>query len=198
MKTSHYFYELPENYTLVKVIDAKNKKTSVIFILANLALTALAFLPCALIFFNKYQADEVFSDPALFFGFFFILGYVLYIVLHELTHGLFFKIFTHEKLKFGLTLTVAYCGVPDLYVKRMAALITTLAPFVIYNIVFIVPIFFITSPAIIFLLMIMFALHFGGCVGDLYAAYYLIFKNHGKAVIVNDTGPKQTFYASVE
>ena len=43
---------------------------------------------------------------------------VLYMVLHELTHGLFYKIFTHEKLKFGMTLTVAYCGIPRIYTKK--------------------------------------------------------------------------------
>ena len=42
--------------------------------------------------------------------------------------------------------------------------------------------------------LFMFAMHFGGCVGDLWVAYYLLFKHRDKKILVNDTGPKQTFY----
>ena len=37
-------------------------------------------------------------------------------------------------------------------------------------------------------------MHVGGCVGDLWVTYYLLFKYRDKKMIVNDTGPKQTFY----
>lgn len=198
MKTNHYFYDLPEDYKCVKVIDAKNKKTSILFVLGSLVLTLLVFGIGLIIFMQKYNFDNVIDAGNIVIVIVFILSMFLYIVLHELTHGLFYKIFTHEKLTYGFTLTVAYCGVPNLYVKRKAAIITTLAPFVVFNIVFLVPIFFIPNLAIKFLLIVLFAFHFGGCIGDLWVAIYLIFKNRDKQVIVNDTGPKQTFYVKVE
>ena len=194
MKTSHYFYELPEGYTCVKTIDAKDKKTAVLFILVNLLLLAAVFAICAIFFFNKYSLNETLEHFNVFIMLGFLASMFIYIVLHELVHGLFYKIFTHEKLTFGLTLTVAYCGVPNLYVKRGAAIVTTLAPFVVFNLAFVIPMFFIPNPAIILALIILLSFHIGGCVGDLYGAIYLIFKNRKQKVIMNDTGPKQTFY----
>ena len=43
---------------------------------------------------------------------------------------------------------------------------------------------------------VLFALHFGGCVGDLHATYLLLFKFKGD-ILMKDTGPKQTYYARV-
>lgn len=198
MKTNHYFYELPNNYKCIKVIDAKDKKTTAYFILGSIVLLIITFVLCALVFFKKYTLDDVFNNVNIPILVVFIISMFAYIVLHELVHGLFYKIFTHEKLTYGFTLTVAYCGVPKLYVKRGSAIITTLAPFVIFSVVFLLPMLFINNPAIIFVLILLFSIHFSGCVGDLWVAYYMIFRNKGKKVIVNDTGPKQSFFVEEE
>ena len=58
------------------------------------------------------------------------------IVCHELTHGLFYKIFTKQKLTYGFSLTYAYCGVPNIYVRKKEAIIACLAPLVIFSIIF--------------------------------------------------------------
>ena len=57
----------------------------------------------------------------------FIVVVVAYVILHELIHGLVYKLLTKQKLKFGLALTVVYCGVPDIYVYRTAALLSLTA-----------------------------------------------------------------------
>ena len=75
----------------------------------------------------------------------FVVSMVIYLVLHELTHGVGFLIFTREKLKFGMTLTVAFCGVPNAYVKKWPAVITTLLPFTVYSIVFLLITFLTTN-----------------------------------------------------
>ena len=51
----------------------------------------------------------------------FLVSLVLYLVLHELVHGAVYKALTHQKLTFGFTLTVAFCGVPDVYTSRKTA-----------------------------------------------------------------------------
>ena len=150
-------------------------------------------IPIIVIFFNN--SDSITTDnSSLVYLFGLFVAMFLYIILHELTHGLFYKIFTHEKLTFGLTFTVAYCGVPKLYVKRIAALITTLAPFVIFSFVFVVPMFFIKEQLLFLSLGLMFAIHVSGCIGDIIVGFILIFRFRGKELVVNDTGPKQTFY----
>ena len=42
----------------------------------------------------------------------------------------------------------------------------------------------------------LFAIHVGGCIGDLYCTWLLLFKLP-KDTIINDTGPKQTFYSKI-
>lgn len=200
MKTKYYFDALPSNYEVVKVIDAKSAKVNIIFLIANVLLITIILaigIPLLYKINNISFADVVKSANYIILGCF-VASMFIYIVLHELTHGLFYKIFTHEKLKYGFTLTVAFCGVPDLYVKKIASLVTTLAPFVVYNIVFILMIVLIPNPSIKFLSLVMFAIHFGGCVGDLWVASYLLLKNRGKSILVNDTGPKQTFFVEKE
>ena len=193
MKTNNYFYELPEGYICVKTIDAKeDKKFMVLMTVVNFLLLAIIFGLGLLIILKLHPGEDININP--FIGLIACAAMFVYIILHELTHGLFYKIFTHEKLTFGLTLLVAFCGVPKLYVNRKTSLITTLAPFVIFNIVYILLMILIPDLFTKIVVLFMFAMHFGGCVGDLWVAYYLIFKHRDKKMLVNDTGPKQTFY----
>ena len=193
MKTNNYYNELPEGYVCVKTIDAKeDKKFMAWMTVVNFLLLASIFALGTLIILKTHPDEDINVNP--FVGLIACAAMLAYIILHELTHGLFYKIFTHEKLTFGLTLLVAFCGVPKLYVNRKTSLVTTLAPFVIFNIVFILLLILIPDLFTKIVILFMFAMHFGGCVGDLWVAYYLIFKHRDKKMLVNDTGPKQTFY----
>lgn len=193
MKINNYYNELPEGYICVKTIDAKeDKKFMAWMTVVNFLLLASIFALGTLIILKTHPDEDINVNP--FVGLIACAAMLAYIILHELTHGLFYKIFTHEKLTFGLTLLVAFCGVPKLYVNRKTSLVTTLAPFVIFNIVFILLLILIPDLFTKIVILFMFAMHFGGCVGDLWVAYYLIFKHRDKKMLVNDTGPKQTFY----
>ena len=190
----HYYKELPEDYVVDKVIDAKDDlKVNVVFILGTFLLFGIVFaffLPYLIKNFPPLEEREDMYLACLCL----MVGMFIYMVLHELTHGIFYKIFTREKLTFGLTLTVAYCGVPNLYIKKIPALVAAIAPFVVFSLVFGIPMFFISNYWAFAAMACMFSLHFSGCIGDLYCSILLIFKYHGKDVVVNDTGPKQTFY----
>ena len=193
MKINNYYNELPEGYICVKTIDAKeDKKFMVLMTVVNFLLLAIMFGLGLLIILKLHPGEDININP--FIVLIACAAMFVYIILHELTHGLFYKIFTHEKLTFGLTLLVAFCGVPKLYVNRKTSLITTLAPFVIFNIIYILLMILIPDLFTKIVVLFMFAMHFGGCVGDLWVAYYLIFKHRDKKMLVNDTGPKQTFY----
>ncbi|MCQ2122483.1 MAG: DUF3267 domain-containing protein, partial [Fibrobacter sp.] len=81
---------------------------------------------------KPFSAGVSFPVPAVF-----ALAAVMlvYIVLHELVHGAVYKLLTGQKLTFGFKASVAYCGVPDIYVYRRTALAALLAPFVVFDIV---------------------------------------------------------------
>ncbi len=194
MKLNNYYTELPDNFKEAYVIDAKDKKTSILFTVFSFVIMAIVFVLTYFITklfktfdFNFYSFELLIADAV------FIISMFAYIVLHELTHGIVYKIMTKQKLTFGLTLTVAFCGVPHIYVNKKTALLAILAPFVVYSIVFITLIALIQSTIYVLFMMILFAIHFGGCVGDLYGTYVLLFKIK-KPCLMNDTGPKQTFY----
>ena len=190
---ANYYNELPENYELVKTIDAKNAKTVIWMNVVAIVLMVASIMPFLMI--KDYSMVDVEPKEMLIgLGVLFV-GMIAYIILHELTHGLVYKVMTKQKLTFGLTLSCAFCGVPNIYVTRKTALLAILAPFVVFSIIFIPLIIVLPANMINLALVIIFGIHFSGCVGDLYGTIVLITLK-GK-ILMNDTGPKQTFYREI-
>ncbi|MCH5159770.1 MAG: DUF3267 domain-containing protein [Clostridiales bacterium] len=202
MKT--YEKELPEGYVEAKVIDAKNSKLGIVLNLIAMAVLVVTVVVTWFALFAQY--NETFfdiiknrillSNPWANIGRLGLLVAVLfvYIILHELVHGVVYKLLTKQKLTFGVTLTVAYCGVPNVYVYRTAALLALLAPFVVFLPVFLVPMFFLKNYIDVLLCAVMLGMHVGGCCGDLYNTFLYLFKFRDPSTLMRDTGPKQTFY----
>lgn len=194
----NFEHELPSGYQQVYEIDATNLKTAVVLNVVGLAMTALAVaLSVAAILstspFNFYSADFSAIMGALIFA---AVGLWVYLVLHELTHGIVYYAMTRQKLTFGLTLPVAFCGVSNIYVYRRTALLAVLAPFVVFNLVFLAGIVILPETCMKLAAAVLFGFHFGGCVGDLYVTYLILSKIKGN-FLMKDTGPKQTFYSRI-
>ena len=193
----NYYRELPEGYKEARVVDAKSKKTSTVFTLSSFVLTVLILLPILLTFGSlKALFEEYGRKTMLLADLVFVMCMLSYIVLHELLHGAAYKALTHQKLTFGFTLTVAFCGVPDVYTSRKTALIALLAPFVTFTVIFIPLLVWLHGVNMVFYAFagILFAIHFGGCIGDLYMTALLLFRYKDPRTLMNDTGPKQTIY----
>ncbi len=190
----NFFDTLPEGYTENFVIDAKSQKTGVIMNVAAIAVF-IVFTVVAVILKGVDLKSVSLGFESLIFLIAFIVAVLAYTVLHELVHGLFYKIFTRRKLTFGITWSAAFCGVPDVYVKKAPMLVTILAPFVVFLLAAF-PFLFIVTDARIFVLLAAFTgIHIGGCSGDLYGAAIMLFKySKHPELLVNDTGPKQTFF----
>lgn len=203
MKSENCYHELPEGYVQVKEVDAvKDTKFAV---LLNLVGGAMMLAVGALLWFLRVtlRGEEVLSFFSLpvdtepvwrteLFLVAFIVCLCVYMVLHELTHGIVYKIMTGEKLTYGISLTCAFCGVPNVYVNRKTALLSLLAPFTLFSVI-LLPTVFLADGWIAALALVMFAGHFGGCVGDLYDTLLFLTSMRGD-VLMKDTGPKQTFY----
>ena len=206
MKT--YEKELPQGYVEVKTVDVKHTKFGIILNIIAITVWAVILVITWFALFARF--DESFIDivtnrilltnPWSNIARFaiFIVVMIAYIILHELVHGLMFKLFTKQKLTFGLTLTVAYCGVPDVYVYRKTALISLLAPFVVFLPVFLVPMFFLKNYFDVLLFAFMLGMHVGGCVGDLYDTFLFLFKYRDPSTLMRDFGPKQIIYVKQE
>ena len=194
----NYEAELPQNYKLIKTIDAKNAKVGIVLNLIAL-LAVVACIVGAYFIIGVSLKDLIGFDDNYGLGNIirlavFLVVMVVYVILHELVHGAAYKALTKQKLTFGLTLTVAFCGVPQIYVYRKTALISVLAPFVVFLPVFLVLCFVLPNPLEKLLAATMLGMHVGGCSGDLWVAGLLLFKLRDKSTLMNDTGPRQTFY----
>ena len=202
MKT--YEIELPEGYVEAKVVDAKNKQFAIVFNLIAVAVLVVTLVVTWFALFSQFDepfieivtkrimSDNPWSNIIRIAVFALVL--VAYVILHELTHGLVYKLLTKQKLTFGLTLTVAYCGVPNIYLYRTASLLAVIAPFAVFLPVFLIPMFFLTNYIDIILFAFMLAMHVGGCSGDLYNTFLYLIKFRDPSTLMRDTGPKQTFY----
>ena len=194
----NFEYELPEHYEETFHVDAKDKKMGILF---NLAALGVLIVVLAIIFLTAdYSKLGLNSEKDLFlvplYGFLCVLALLVYMVLHELVHGIAYKHQTGQKLVFGVSWSCAFCGVPDIYVYRRSALIALAAPFVTFTTIFLpltVLFAFIHTPLYI-LFGILLGSHLGGCAGDLYMLYVLLVRYKNKELLMRDTGPEQFLY----
>lgn len=192
------YEKLPENYKIVYEINAKNKKVGIIMNIVA-ALPVVLFIVIAFLTKDLSDVPAVSAKDLLVSGFKLIclaVVMIAYIVLHELTHGAAYKILTGAKLKFGLSWSCAFCGVPEVYVNKKTALIALSAPLILFSVIFaaLSVVFWFFDPLSYFLSMIMLGLHLGGCSGDIYMIYLLCFKYNSPNLLLNDDGPSQRIF----
>lgn len=161
---------LPETYSLAWAVDMKkdarlNWTLQILgmfwFILGGWALWKIVsllrpdFIP---------QTQFAVSLPLLA-GILFVI--LVTLILHELTHGLFFWLFTREKPTFGIGPGYAYAAAPDWYFPKGKYLVIGLAPLVLLTILGLAAIAFVPAAwlGILFLAVVF---NVGGAVGDLY------------------------------
>ena len=188
--------ELPEGYEEAYHINAANKKTGLIFNGISLVVIAI-FIAVALLTAKSLEFVylEVMTGLIIF-----IVSLFLYIILHELVHGIAYKLLTKEKLTFGITWSAAFCGVPHIYVYRKPAIIALLAPVCVFTVVFVTLsiVFYNISNILYLLFMFLQGFNLGGASGDLFMFGIFLFKFKDKTTLMRDTGPEQYLYVKKE
>lgn len=199
MSKRHLNFErdLPKGYKEDFHINAKDKGTALILSIVALAITAIVFVLCLIpIFKSGIDISDVKMGYFFLFYGVFIVSMLGCIVLHELTHGLVYKLMTGEKLTFGITPAAAFCGVPNIYTYRRCAILALVAPLIILTAILvpIVWLFSISNPLYYIGFSFILAMHLGGCIGDGYLSILLLTKYKDKDVLIKDTGPEQFIY----
>lgn len=201
MEHMNYELSVPEGYSEIYHIDASNKKTGVFMTLgAFVIMVAAAALVIAGIKRPWSFADIMDSDA--YFGYLavWLVLTVAYVVLHELTHGAVYKALTHRKLRFGITWSAAFCGVPDIYTYRHVAIKSLVAPLTLFTVIM-VPLALwlrnVSTPWYIIVGML-FAVHISGCIGDMFVTFMFLTKYKDPRTLMRDTGPEQWMYAPDE
>ena len=186
---------LPDGYREILSVDLKKNKKQML--LANglglLVFFAFAlpvhmfYLPCGSLGIGGLQAYRM--RIAALFG-----GIVVYIVLHELVHGVTMKICGTKKVKYGFTGAYAYAGSDDYYYKRPYIAIA-LAPIVVWGVVLAVINFLVPAPWfwVVYGIQLM---NLSGAGGDLYVTAK--FRSLSNDVLIRDYGVGMRVYAPEE
>ncbi len=191
MRAKTFEHNLPEGYREAFIIDAKDKGTIVKLNIAGIVVFIVIFLPLLFYCFSLDHPFLIGLGPLIGL----IVIYTAYVFAHELTHGAAYWLLTRQRLTFGLGNSIAYCGLPNAYVYRKPALIATLAPFVVFTVVFSVALVLSASPSWKIVWSFILSAHIAGCIGDLWVAYILAVRYRGRNdLLVRDSGPTQYFY----
>jgi hypothetical protein len=193
-KKAHSFTELPEGYREIYTVDLqKNKKMMLVLNGVGLLLMLAMVIPaCFLVPISTlFSMEQGFLAYILrFVGL--IVGSILYIVLHELTHAAVMRIYGAHKVRFGYTGVYAFAGSEEDYFDRFAYVQIALAPLIVWGLVLavlnlIVPLEWFW---VIYFIQIS---NVSGAVGDLFVSFR--FSKMPRDILVRDTGVSMTVYS---
>lgn len=186
MKTVENQQVLPKDYTLFQTKDLKNDKK--IALMIQVIFLIIAGLMVLIAFYFKLPIK---NDLTVINKLILTLSLVaLYMILHELTHGLFIWFISKHKPSFGFHFPYLITGSNNYYNKR-SFIVILLAPVVIFGIVLILCL--LITPQTLFLsLYIVIGLNFAGSSGDYVQAYMI--KRLPSNVLIKDDGKNTTYY----
>ncbi|MBR6595003.1 MAG: DUF3267 domain-containing protein [Oscillospiraceae bacterium] len=181
------FTELPEGYAEILHIDLqKDKKLmTIVNVLAVVISVAMILIAAFFVPLGRYFAFNMTQLLVL------CVGFVAYMVLHELVHGITMRCFSEAKVKYGFTGMYAFAG-SDAYYCRKHYVIIALAPIVVWGIVlgilnFLVPMNWFY---VVYLIQVG---NISGAAGDLYVSWR--FCKLPEDILVRDTGVAMTVFS---
>lgn len=185
--------QLPEGYREIYSINLQKDKKSFWFlnllsfvIFAAMAVPMHFAVPVTLLF----DMSQGMGMYWLRFGMMLLL-IAVYMVLHELVHGVTMKLCGTKKIQYGFTGAMAYAGSEDYYDKK-SYIIIALAPVVFWGIVIAIINPFV--PASWFWVVYMVQItNVSGAVGDLFVT--VKFSRMPKDILVQDCGIGMTVYS---
>ena len=177
---------LPEDYGEIYSLNLqKDKRTAIIVNLLALAIAAVMavsmnfFVPVTSVFDMSGGIVRYFLRLAAL-----IVLMALYMVLHELVHGIAMKLCGTKRVKYGFTGLYAFAGSEDYYDKKSYIFIA-LAPIVLWGTVLAAVNFFVPTEWFWIVYMIQ-LINISGAAGDLFAA--VKFSRMPKDILIQDSG----------
>lgn len=185
--------KLPEGYREICEIDLqKNKKLAIPLNLVSIAIGVLmaAIMHFVVPIFSLFSMESGIKNYMLRFAALIVLM-VLYLILHELVHGVAMKICKTEKVKYGFTGLYAYAGSDDYYDKK-AYIFIALAPVVLWGVIIAVINPFVPDEWFWVVYMIQIA-NISGAAGDFYVTAK--FSKLPNDILVQDQGVRMKVYS---
>ncbi|MBQ8606359.1 MAG: DUF3267 domain-containing protein [Clostridia bacterium] len=185
--------ELPEGYEKIYSVDLQSDKKLAIFVnLLAVAIAAVLIIPMLFLVPIKYMFDMEKGLVSYMIRFVVLMvSTVLYLVLHELVHGISMKLCGTKKVKYGFTGMYAFAGSDDYYGKS-AYIFIALAPVVLWGIVLaiITPLVSKEWFWIAYFIQIM---NISGAAGDFYVTFK--FLRFPTDILVKDAGTSMMVFS---
>lgn len=175
---------------LIKSLNLmENKKLILRLNIASIPLTVLFFAFFAAIAFYTGASFSLDIAPLTFLLYF--VAYFGLIIIHELIHGIFFKIFHKEgKVKFGFKNGLAYATSPHSFYTRTQFAWISLSPFLFITLALFA--FYYSGWLSATAFIVVGSLHAASCIGDFYWVYLII--RAPRQCLVEDTEQGINFY----
>lgn len=182
---------LPPGFDLLGSISLNGNRR--LLILLNLIGIPWAIL-CAVFFIVtgslldglRFSGSVTLTLPGLLLGLLALtLTFIVTLILHEVTHGVFFWLFTGARPHFGFKGVYAYAAAPGWYMPRPQFVIIGLAPLIILSVLGLLAWPLVPFPGSIALFFSLFT-NATGAIGDLYLTTRLSFVPRG--VLIEDLG----------
>lgn len=189
---------LPKGYKEVYCIDTKEPKTILLQRLVKLFITMIGIgLSIYLIPIENPAVFKESIDLLSLLSILLLLGIIIYLFLHTLTHSLVYKKLTRQKFVYGTSLTIAYCGIPNIFVYRRTALLALVTPLIVFTIILLPIVFIVGDPLWKLFFAFLLSVHIGNCIDDIYKIMLLLVRLKDPSILMEDTGPQQTFYNNI-
>lgn len=181
--------ELPEGYSEYYRLDMqKQKKPMLIINITAIVIMVLLYLVGTVF----HPISEFFSSKQYFTRFIFMaVGYILYIILHELVHGITMKYYGAKKIKYGFTGMYAFAGCQEYFAKK-PYIVIAFAPIVAWGVV--LAVLCAVVPASWFWVVYFIQIgNIAGAAGDAYVSF--VFAKMPKDILIKDGGVSMTVYS---
>ncbi len=116
----------------------------------------------------------------------------VFILAHELVHGVFFWIYSRSRPVFGLRSGYAFTAAPGWFFPRRQYLVIALAPLILLSILGMVLVVILPAGVLALVLFGM-VVNAAGAVGDIWIAFMII--RERRSIVIEDLGDGMNFYA---
>ena len=183
--------KLPVDYKEVLFVDLTNDKKK----WALLNGVYILFLIFGLFMGHWLFPDIITTKTIISQNYFlFMIASYVYIIIHELIHGLVIKLTSGFKVDYGFSLSYAFAGNKLAYFIKKSYLLITMSPVILIGSVITILLMTLPDSYFVFFFMLQ-ILNIGGGLGDFYLTYLTL--KMPDDMLVNDSGTIMTFYSKV-
>jgi len=186
---------LPDEYSEIKRVDIqKDKKLALLVNIGAILIAIPLFIIGAIITPINYEIVYGNFLSSILTLVYLLVTVLIFCVVHELIHGVFFKLFSGKKVKYGFTGVYAFAG-SEAYFNKREYLVIGLSPVIFLGIILLFLTILLTNEWFwrVYLIQI---INLSGAAGDIYITRFM--SKLPDDVLIKDEGIAMTIYSRIK